>query len=67
MVKVTKYQKISFSIFFARLNHTSRLLLCFRKVRKMGGIFDKKIFILGTKLNVLINFWLRVEREVQFP
>ena len=33
----------------------------------MGGIFDKKIFILGTKLNVLINFWLRVEREVQFP
>ena len=32
----------------------------------MGGIFDKNSFILGTKLNVLKNVLLRVEREVQF-
>ena len=32
---------------------------------EMGGIFDKNSFILGTKLNVLKNFLLRVEREVQ--
>ena len=33
----------------------------------MGGIFDKKSFILGTKVNVLKNLWLRVESEVQIP
>ena len=33
----------------------------------MGGIIDKNSLILETKLNVLTNFWLRVEREVQFP
>ena len=33
----------------------------------MGGIFDKNWFILGTKLNVLKNFLLRVKWEVQFP
>ena len=33
----------------------------------MGEIFDKNSFILGTKLNVLNNFLLRVEREVQSP
>ena len=32
-----------------------------------GRDFDKNSFILGTKLNVLKNFLLRVEREVQFP
>ena len=32
----------------------------------MGGIFDKKPFILGMKLNVLKNILLKVERE-QFP
>ena len=40
--------------------------LCFAKW-KMGGIFDKKPFILGMKLNVLKNVLLKVEREVQFP
>ena len=40
--------------------------LCFTKVCEMGGIFDKNSFILGTKLNVLKNVLLRVEREVQF-
>ena len=33
----------------------------------MEGIFYKSSFILRTKLNVLKNFLLRVEREVQFP
>ena len=31
----------------------------------MGGISDKNSFILGTKLNVLKNFLLRVVRELQ--
>ena len=35
--------------------------LCFTKISEMGGIFDKKLSLLGTKLNVL-NFLLRVER-----
>ena len=39
--------------------------LCFTEV--CGGIFDKNSFILGAKLNVLKNFLLRAEREVQFP
>ena len=33
----------------------------------MKGIFDKNLFILGTKLNVLKNFLLKIERKVQFP
>ena len=33
----------------------------------MERIFDKNLFILGSKLNVLNNFFWRVEREVQFP
>ena len=33
----------------------------------MGDNFDKNSFTLGTKLNVLKNFLLRVWREVQFP
>ena len=41
--------------------------LCFTKACEMGGIFDKNSLFLGTKLNVLKNFLLRVEREVQFP
>ena len=41
--------------------------LCFTKVCEMGGYFYKNSLILGTKSNVLKNFLLRVEREVQFP
>ena len=33
----------------------------------MEGIFDKISLILGTKLNMLKTFLLRVEREVKFP
>ena len=40
--------------------------LCFTKLCEMEEIFDKNSFILETKLNVLKNFLLRVEREVQF-
>ena len=43
---------------------TFHAVLCFTKVCEMGGIFDKNSFILETKLNVLKNFLLRVEREV---
>ena len=39
----------------------------FNKDVQNGGIFDKNSFISGTILNVLKNFLLRVEREVQFP
>ena len=37
------------------------------KVCEMGEIFDKNSFYFRKKLNVLKNFLLRVEREVQFP
>ena len=40
---------------------------CFTKVREMGRIFDKNSFALGTKLNELKTFLLRVDREVHFP
>ena len=33
----------------------------------MGGNFDKNPLTLGTKLNVLQNILLRVERELHFP
>ena len=42
-------------------------MFCFTKVCEMEGIFDKNSFSLGPTLNVLKNFLLRVEREVQFP
>ena len=41
--------------------------LCFTKVCEMGGIFDKNLFTLGTRLNGLKNFLLKVEKEVHFP
>ena len=44
-----------------------RYRLCSITVCEIGWIFDKNSFILRTKLNVLKNFLLRVEREVQFP
>ena len=43
------------------------IIVYFYKMFEMGGTFDKNLFILGTKSNVLKNFLLRVEREVQFP
>ena len=32
-----------------------------------GAFFDKNSFILETKLNVLKNIFLKVERKVSFP
>ena len=40
--------------------------LCSTKVCEIGASLDKNSFILITKLNVLKNFLLRVEREVKF-
>ena len=40
--------------------------LCFRKVCEMGRIFDINSFILGTKLNVLRNFLLKIEKKNSF-
>ena len=58
---------------YFRLTHKDCVILnvqyrlCFTKVCKIGRIFDKNLFILGTKLNILKNVLLRVEREVRFP
>ena len=41
--------------------------LCFTKVCEMGAIFDKNSFILGMILDVLKNFFSRVEGEIKFP
>ena len=41
--------------------------LYFTKVCEMGGIFDKSSLTLRSKLIVLKNFLLMVEREVYFP
>ena len=40
--------------------------LCFTNVYEMGGIYDKNLFTLGKKLDLLKNLLLTVEREVQF-
>ena len=41
--------------------------LFFTKACKMGGIFDKNLRILATELNMLKNFFFRVDREVRLP
>ena len=62
--------KINFhltNIDFLILNVQYRI--CFPKMCEMvwGAFFDKNSFILETKLNVLKNIFLKVERKVSFP
>ena len=62
------FEKLQKYIFASRVklrDIKSSDCICFTKLCGTGGIFGKNPFNFGTKLNVLNNFLLRVEREVQ--